>query len=411
LRRRWLYLLAFAPLALPGFAGEHAGGKDAAPVEPIAAPPSPLSDMMLDVQRLQARMAKGDREAYAQQRAKMREVGAAIAAAGPEAFKVKAERDAVVVYLLSGGQPRDIAKIVERRDFPEAERGMLRGAAGYTLGREEDANALLTYNPRAESLRLGSQLAYAQSVLWTPRDAKMSLDLLDLARLLGPGTLVEEAALRREVLLVGDLRQPERVAFLARQYVERFGKSLYAGNFVAGLSETVARFDLCATLDDLDKFSALLNVAQPEQSRAFLLSIGRASLLLGRFDVASQAARSALKTAPPASADEARARLYDVAARFPRMDPIEAKAALNNVDQDKLTPGDRDLLAAATYVDANLYTLPPLDAYAEIWREASVAAARSPDLPLPTDAATLTIRRAEAAVDTAQSIRGKDPLR
>ncbi len=408
--RRWLYLLAFAPLVLPAFAGEHAGAKDPPP-EPISAPPSPFSDMMLDVQRLQARMAKGDKDAYTQQRAKMKDIGAAIAAAGPGAFKVKVERDAVVIYLLSGGQPRDIAKIVERGDFPEAERGLLRGAAGYTSGRQDDAEALLTYNARTESLRLGSQLAYAQSVVMTPKDAKASLELLDLARLLGPGTLVEEAALRREVLLVGDLRQSERLALLARQYVERFGKSLYAGNFVTALSETVVRFDLCVKPEDLDKFSSLLDVAQPEQSRAFLLSVARASLLLGRFEVASQAARSGLKTALPGSPDETRARLYDIAARFPRMDPVEANAALANVNVDRLSPADRDLLAAATHVEANLLHLPPLDAYTELWREASVATARSPDLPVTVDSATTAVRLAEAAIAKAQLLRQKEALR
>jgi len=410
-RRSWRFLLAFAPLVLPAFAEEHAA-KDAPPPEPIAAPPTPLSDMMLDVQRLQARMAKGDKDAYTQSRAKMKEVGAAIASAATEAFKVKAERDAVVVYLLSGGQPRDIAKIVERGDFPEAERGMLRGAAGYTSGRQDEAEKLLPYDARAESLRLGSQLAYAQSVLLTPKDAAKSLELLDLARLLAPGTLIEEAAIRREVLLVGDLRQPERVAFLARQYVERFGASIFAGNFVTALSETVVRFDLCEKVEDLAKFQALLNVAQPEQSRAFLLSVARASLLLGRFEVASQAARSALKTAPPASPDAVRAHLYDLAARFPHMADGEAQAALASLPQDKLTPADRDILAAATYVDGRLYELPPLDAYAEAWREASVAAARSPDLPQePADDATATIRRAAADIATAQAIRGKDAWR
>jgi chemotaxis protein MotC len=410
LRLRWLVLLALAPLVLPAF-GEPGGAKNAPPPEPIAAPATPLSAMMLDVQRLQARMAGGDRDAYAAQRARMREVGAAIAAAEKDAFKVKAERDAVIVYLLSGGQPKNIAQIVERGDFPEAERGMLRGAAGYTTGRQDDAEALLPYNPRLESLRLGSQLAYAQSVLTTPKDARKALELLDLARLLAPGTLIEEAALRREILLVGDLRQPERVAFLARQYVERFGKSLYAGNFVQNLSDTVVRFNLCATPEDLAKFSSLLSVAQPEQARAFLLAISRASLLLGRFDVASQAALGALTTAPAGSPDAARARLYDLAARFPRLAEADAKAALASLPQDKLGAADRDLLAAATYVDANLYTLPPLEAYVEIWREASVAAARSPDLPpTPPDAATTTLERAVAAVAAAKALQGKDVL-
>jgi chemotaxis protein MotC len=405
---RWLrLLLALAPLVSPALAGEH--GPKVAPPTPIVGPPTPFSDMMLDVQRLQARMAKGDRPAYEEQRARMRAIGAAIAAAGPQAFKVKAERDAVIVYLLSGGQPRDIAKIMERGDFPPAERDLLRGAAGYTAGRESEAEKLLPYDAKAESLRLGSQLAYAQSALLTPKDARKALDLLDLARLLAPGTLIEEAALRREILLVGNLRKPERVAFLARQYVERFGKSLYASDFVHTLSAAAVRFDLCATLTDLGKFSALLELVSPDQARAFLLSVSRASALLGRFDVAAAAAERALKTATPGSADEARARLYGLASRFPHMAEGEAKAAFAGIATNKLSPADRDLYAAASFVDARLLDPPPLSAYEDNWREASVAAARSPDLPPGNpDPATTTIRRALAALAAGEAIGAKE---
>ena len=170
MRRAWL-IAGLLALAAPAQAGEG-GKKDAPPVTPIVGPPTPFSDMMLDVQRLQERMAKGDKTAYADQRERMRAVGAAILAAPAKAFKVKTERDAVVVYLLSGGQPGAIAKIVERGDFPPAERDLLRGAAGYTGGREADAEKLLGYDPAVQSLRLGSQLAYAQSVLLTSKDPR-----------------------------------------------------------------------------------------------------------------------------------------------------------------------------------------------------------------------------------------------
>ncbi len=407
--RLWLILLALAPLAVPALAGESAPKP---PPTPIIGPPTPFTDMMLNVQRLQARMAQGDRAAYEEQREKMRAIGAEIAAARSDAFKVKAERDAVVVYLLSGGQPRDIAKILERGDFPPAERDLLRGAAGYTGGRETEAEKLLPYDPRAESLRLGSQLAYAQSVLVTPTNPRKALDLLDLARLLAPGTLIEEAALRREILLVGDLRNPGRVAFLARQYVERFGKSIYASDFVHSLAAIAIRFDLCATLSDLGKFSALLALAQPEQARTFLLAVSRASVLLGRFDVAAKAAQESLNSAAPGSADDARARLYDVLSRFPKMTESDAQAAFARVALDKLAPADRALYAAATWVDGRRDDLPPLADYEEPWREAAVAAARSPDLPLATlDPVSATIRRADAALNAGEAIIAKEASR
>jgi chemotaxis protein MotC len=402
-RRLRLALVALA-LSAPALGNE----KKAPPPTPIVGPPTPFSDMMLDVQRLQARMATGDKAAYGAQRARLRAIGEAIAAAKPEAFKVRAEREAVVDYLLSGGRPRDVAAIVEREDFPEAERDLLEGAVGYASGREADAQKLLSYDPRRESLRLGSQLAYAQSVLETSKDAKKALELLDLARLFAPGTLIEEAALRREILLVGDLREPDRVAFLARQYVERFGASLYAGDFVRGLAKATIRFDLAATLSDLAKFSSLLDLAPPEQARAFLLAISRASLIAGRFDVAARAAELALAKTSPGSADEAAAKLYALLPRFTTTPDGAGKEAFAAIAADKLSPADRRLLAAAQQVRDRLYDVPPLAVYADTWRESSVAAARSPDLPQNEDSATLTIRRAVAALDEGDKVMAQE---
>jgi chemotaxis protein MotC len=403
--------LALAALVLPALPHPTLGKEERAPPTPIVGPPTPFSDMMLDVQRLQARLAKGDKAAYSEQRARLRAIGDAIAAAKPDAFKVKAERDAVVDYLLSGGRPTDVAKLVERGDFPAPERDLLEGAAGYASGREAEAGKLLSYDPRAQSLRLAGQLAYAQSVLLTPKDARRALDLLDLARLIAPGALIEEAALRREILLVGDLREPARVAFLARQYVERYGASLYAGDFVRGLAAATIRFNLAASLSDLAKFTALLELTPPEQARAFLLAVSRASLIGGRFDVAAKAAELALAKAAAGSAEEANARLYDLLARFPNMPGDEAKAAFAEIAADKLAPADRRLLSAAQYVNERRYDLPPLADHEEAWREASVAAARSPDLPQGDDPAAMTIRRAAAAVDAAEALAGKEGAR
>jgi chemotaxis protein MotC len=405
-RAATLAAIALLALVAPAAAGEHA--KEPLMVEPIVGPPTPLSDMMVDVQRVQAHMAQGDKSAYEDQRVRLKALGAKIGAAGPEAFKVKAERDAVVIYLLSGGQPRDAAKLADRGDFPANERELLRGAIGYALGRQADAEALLRPEPKAESLRLGSQLAYAQSVLLTSKDPKKALELLDLARLLSPGSLIEEAALRREILLVGDLRDSARVAFLARQYVERFGRSIYAGNFVQGLTTTTVRFDLCPDLPNLNKFSALLELVTPDQRRTFLLGVARASLLQGRFEVAALAAQRSATSAAASAPDDARARLYDAIARFPQMSDAESKSAFAAIDASKLVPADRDLLAAGAYVHQRLYEMPPLASYEDVWREAFVAAARSPDMPdKSADPATATIRRAFTALHAAEDL-GKE---
>ena len=92
--------------------------------------------------------------------------------------------------------------------------------------------------------RLAGEVAFARSVLETKRDARAAAGLLDWSRLLAPGGLVEEAALRREIALLAEAKDVTRLAMLTRQYVTRFAASLYATDFLSDLAGAIARLGL-----------------------------------------------------------------------------------------------------------------------------------------------------------------------
>jgi chemotaxis protein MotC len=60
--------------------------------------------------------------------------------------------------------------------------------------------------PRAIPSSMSGHIALVQGRCLPHSDAPAAIERLDDARLLLPGTLVEEAALRREILLVGQAR-------------------------------------------------------------------------------------------------------------------------------------------------------------------------------------------------------------
>ena len=163
----------------------------------------------------------------------------------------------------------------------------------------------MNIDPRSVSLRLAGQLAYSESVLKTGRSPDDAIRLLDWARLLAPGSLVEEAALRREILLAGDQRQGDRVILLARQYVSRFPRSIYADIFILGLSAASVRYRLLDDILNLRKFETLLMPATANQRRDFLLKISRVQTINGKYEVAGAAARAVLSEMP-ADAPETR---------------------------------------------------------------------------------------------------------
>ena len=137
-------------------------------------------------------------------------------------------------------------------------------------------------------------MAFAQSVIETGRDSAKAIELLDLARLLAPGTLVEEAALRREIMLEADQHDVERVARLARQYASRFGASVYAEGFLQTLAGALAQSGAIDSAANFDKFHAFFAALAPDTRRGFLLGLARAATLSGRFEVAATAAAAAL---------------------------------------------------------------------------------------------------------------------
>jgi chemotaxis protein MotC len=365
-----------------------------------AADPEPtIAQAMSDLQLLQVRMAQGDKAAYTAQQERLHAIGAAIAAASPESWKDKSETDAAVAYVLSGGEPRVIAKLLERGVVPKPEDPMMRGALAYASGRAREAEALLgDLDAKKASLRLAGQLAFAQSVLKTSLDPKRAVALLDLARLVAPGSLVEEAALRREILLVGDQHNADRAALLARQYVTRFGRSIYADNFIEGLATTTARFGLCNDLASLQRFVLLLALATPDQRRNFLLTVSREQTLSGKFEVAGAAAHEVLQDAGADDAAQARATLFEAVAKLSGADNEAAVETLKNIDRSKLAKADQGLLAAASYAAAHMRDPPSEAALAQAAQDGPTAEASANAGGVEVASVAETIKQAEALI-------------
>lgn len=358
-----------------------------------------ISAMAADLQRLQVQIAAGDKSAYAAQQERLNAIGAAIGAAKPEVWKSKDEADAVIIYLLSGGQPRDVVQLLQSGAVPESETPFMRGAVAYILGNEADAEKLLGgLDPRRLDLRLAGQVAFAQSVLQTSRDEKKAIALLDLARLLAPGCLVEEAALRREILLLNGEHDADRVALLSRQYANCFGRSVYADGFLQSLAAAIVQSGVAESLPNYQKFTPFISALAPEVRRGFLLTIARAEALNGKFAVAGAASADALRDSPSDSAEEARAKLYQAAARIMSPEYDDGVAELQSVAQSKLDRADQALLGAVRSV-ASYLREPP----AEIDLARERAAPAPPD---PNDEAAATIALAEAAMSRTAALVG-----
>ena len=236
----------------------------------------------------------------------------------------------------------------------------MRGALAYVTNHEADALELLGgADLTALDVRLAGPIAFARSVLKTRKDPKAAIADLDWARLLAPGGLVEEAALRREIGLLAEAHDAPRVAQLSRQYAERFAASLYAPDFFHDLARIVARTGIAEDPANFRLLSAAVARMPAEGQRDFLLTLAHAATVGGRFDAAASAASEVLRRAAPGSVEEARGRLYLDAGRIFSDGAYDtALADLRQISVAKLDRSDVALRAAALGVAAQLRVTP-----------------------------------------------------
>ena len=342
---RWpaLALAAFALLAPPAARADSAK----------------VSDLVDELQRIQVRIAEGDKAAYPAQLNQLKVIGAAIATASPGAWRDKHEADSLVIYILSGGSFADVATLLKGDALIESERSLARGALAYVTNHEADALALLgATNLTALDARLAGEIAFARSVLETKRDAKAAVELLDWARLLAPGGLVEEAALRREIALLAEAKDVSRLAMLTRQYVTRFGASLYAAEFLRDLAGAVARLGLADEAANYKLISSAVATLPLDGRRQFLLTLAKSGLVSARFTAAAAAATEALESSKADSPEAMRARLYLAASRLFSDAYDAAVADLRALSASKLDRSDASLLTAARRAAAELRIAP-----------------------------------------------------
>lgn len=314
---------------------------------PDPAPPSGEPyELVRALQAVQDRIAIGDAEAQRGHVALIRQIGEKLLAADPAVWSKPQNGQAVVVFLLSGGPPQVVRKLP--RDRLNVDQRLFNGALAYVEGRQDEARDLLKdINPRAVPSSLSGQIALVQGALLASTEATLAIARLDDARLMLPGTLVEEAALRREILLVGQAEDFDKFEFLTLAYTRHYRSSIYAGDFWQRFSSALTRSGLA--LDDrrFPRLAALLEQLDIPDRLKVYLAISRTALVQGRLTVALRAGEKALGLGSEGIADRERAHLFRGAARALAEDYDGGIAELKAVDRSKLPERDVLLLNAA----------------------------------------------------------------
>ncbi|MFG1397341.1 hypothetical protein [Roseixanthobacter pseudopolyaromaticivorans] len=338
--------------------GDHkADGKTPAPPIKalVVAPPPAMAngispmEAVRALQRLQDKVAAGSVEAVEGQRRMLAQIDQDFKAAAPTVWQDPRNARALVIHVLSGGNPAVLRGILAQEPLPALDERLLRGALAYVEGREEQALRLFgEIDARTLPNALGAQVAIAQAATTVRKDPAKAARLLDLARLLMPGTLIEEAALRRQILVASQSDDPDQFGRLSRQYLDRFAHSVYAGNFRQRFAAALTRMPFIDAPDGFQRLDNLLQPLDQASRREIFLLVARSAVIQGKAKTTITAAERALASAPPLSSDAERARLYKAAALAATHEGFQqAQIELAALDRDRLAPPDATLLDAA----------------------------------------------------------------
>ncbi len=180
-------------------------------------------ELVRSLQSLQDQVVRGNTRAHAAQRVLLAHIAEQFDALKPEGWKDPKNARAAVVFVLSGGSARALQKLVRSGASTDINEKLLKGTLAYGEGRHDEAAELLaSVEARALDPGTAGLVAYVQGELAAKKEPAKALVHFDDARLLAPGTIVEEAALRRQIALLAASGNAVRYEALATQYLRRF---------------------------------------------------------------------------------------------------------------------------------------------------------------------------------------------
>ncbi|MAS12335.1 MAG: chemotaxis protein [Nitratireductor sp.] len=329
----------FAAILITGLAVET--GAQAASMQPY--------QMVRSLQRVQDRIADGDHAALPMQQKLLGIIDNRIRKADPADFSDPRNLQALLIYGLSGGNPKTLELLFSKLSLGPQESRLGEAIVRYALGDFTAARAVLQeIDPKSLPPEVGPPVALVSATVTARDNPLFAVRMLDEARLLSPGTLIEEAALRRSIPLAAALKDTERLARASEQYVRRFLRSPYATQFVDTFVAAVVELNDTVDPSMVDEVTAQMS---DEQARIVYLRLARKSAIEGYERLLAFASQKAMAYGQDADGrNDPRAVLYANMASVSSDNVNDVLTALNSIDRHRLSKADQELLDAAVAI-------------------------------------------------------------
>ena len=316
------------------------------------------SELVRALQSLQDQVAQGSTRAHAAQRELIARIAQRFDALSAEQWQEPKNARAAVVFVLSGGTARVLQKLTRSGVKTDLSENLLKGTLAYSEGRNNEAAEFLgDVEARTLDPSLAGHVAYVKGMLAAKKETAKALLYLDDARLLSPGTIVEEAALRKQVALLAAIGASERYEAVAARYLRRFPNSIYADGFRQEFAVAIA-LHTDAEPERLGRLEELLGGVLLDERREVYLTIAKEALGKGKIEMAKFAAGNARRLADDATTERERALLYEGAALIVTEAFERGAKTLVALDRGKLAETDTALLDAALSIADQVRRMP-----------------------------------------------------
>jgi chemotaxis protein MotC len=315
-----------------------------------------LSASIATLEILQDRMAQGDAGAEKQQSRLIAQIETDILNGSPRVPGDRRTLEALAIFLFSGGNPGIVEKRLQNSDTDIEETHLIKGALAYVRADRQQALKELSGLDASElPATVGGRVALVRAILLASSDIPKAMADLDAARRLMPGTLVEEAALRRCVAFAGVQKDAARLQNCGQRYMRRFHASIYWKDFAEGLVKSTIL--LAGSFPD---FSNMIEPLPSERRRMLTLEVARAAVMAGALALARISAEHARTLSRAESVDMDRASLYSAAADVADADASAVFDRVDKINETRLSNEDAKLLAELRKVRSEIEREPDI---------------------------------------------------
>lgn len=318
---------------------------------------APLYALVRSLQYVQDTVVAGDFSAMDMQRFLLEQVDRKLREAKPEDFDDPRNVDAALIYAMSGGNPKTLDLVVAKdkygyfdEEITSIMRAYLNGLIPTTKKPIEDIVDIYL------NTAIGPYVALiAANVKAAAKDIK-SVELFNLARLAAPGSLIEEAALRRSILISINHGLFDQALGFAHIYARRFNRSPYNVQFSQLIIEMIVQ-----NLDNIDEtlVDEVISYLPTKQQKAIYLRIARTGVVNGNNKMAIKAAQKRdLFDKEPSAYYNMMADLYASIVDLPIGETANLLEQITSIKRRSLAPVDRPIHDAAMLLAEQILSLP-----------------------------------------------------